>query len=690
MSWKKNLLVIVLLTIILLGLVLALGEAGNRLRVEAGNRTTGILVEYGELQEQVNRHSLGCFDAAGALKAFQESGASGVLFKEQTLDELARRGELRVFSGAELLAASRSSGDLGASLPGFAGLGPFNPSCIYVEIPDAVLWERVVFHLGNKVPGTVIHVRPGESPEAVAGNLPENAREEVSAAPSVGILSFPLEEEMLAEIGVGFPVAALETVSAMGMDIYLQIYGWPGDEENIPAVFESFHGLPGVKGILFNSPDLPGFPGHRTLTASEVDRLGVPVVTIDLFERQRGPLLSLVRTLEKKEVIRLHAISQEERDLLSKTRALSRYLLAVTERNNRLLLIRYEGKSLYGDPWLEENTGFVADLQKDLAAAGYAVGTVTPYAGKDFSFSRVKIFLICAGILAGGVLLFVRVGMARAGLVLGAAGLLVVGFLLMEGGRILGLDGIDLARKAMALASGIIFPLLGLAVYRNRFGEKSLFKALYGLAGISAFSLAGALLATGLLTGMTYMVKLDQLQGIKLALFLPILLAGVLLIFGEEISLRDVMRKMRDLWDRPLAVGSALLVVLLLAAAVVLLMRSGNESLFVSEAELRARFFLDRLLVVRPRTKEFFIGHPFLLVALYWGLRSRAGVWVALLGMVGQASLVNTFYHLHTPLVISLQRTAGGLILGAALGVALVLGLKMLSRIWERPLARRE
>ncbi|HHU77202.1 MAG TPA: hypothetical protein GXZ24_10005 [Firmicutes bacterium] len=678
--WKKNnLFVIVLSLIVFFGLAVALAEAVGRVRVEAGNRATGILVEYGELQEGVNRHSLGHFDTAGALQAFQKSGITGVLLKEQTLGDLAGQGQLRIFSGAGLLAASRR-GDADLFLPA----GPFNPARFYVEIPDAALWERVVFHLESKVPGMVVHVAPGEQ----AGKdmpadqnqllLPlETTRGSLPIAPA-GVLSLPTEEERLDEIGVGFPVAAIEMLSDQGLDIYLQIYGWPGDEESLPAVFRAIGDLPGVRGILFNSPDLPGFPVYRAVTASEMDRLGIPVVTIDLFERQRAPLLSLVRSQETKEVIRLHAIPQEERDLLTPARALSRYLLAVTERNNRLLLIRYGGQGLYGAPWLEKNTDFVVDLRGELAAAGHAVGTVIPYAGGDFPFSRAKIFLISAAILAGGVLLLIRLKMARAGFMLGAAGLLLVGFLLASGGKFLGFDSLDLARKGMALASGTIFPLLGLAVYRDCFGKRSLPKALGSLVGLSLFSLAGALLAAGLMTGLTYMVKLDQLPGIKLALFLPLLLAGMLLLFGDERSLRGLIGKLRELWDRPLITGSALLIVLLLVAAAVLLVRSGNESLFVSEAELHARFLLDRLLVVRPRTKEFLIGHPLMLVAFYWGLRSRAGIWVALLGMIGQVSLINTFYHLHTPLLISLQRAAGGLILGAALGVVLILGLKII------------
>jgi hypothetical protein len=48
-----------------------------------------------------------------------------------------------------------------------------------------------------------------------------------------------------------------------------------------------------------------------------------------------------------------------------------------------------------------------------------------------------------------------------------------------------------------------------------------------------------------------------------------------------------------------------------------------------------------------------------------------------LLGAVGQASLVNTFCHLHTPLLISLVRTANGLWLGLAIGSLVVW-------VWDR------
>jgi hypothetical protein len=40
-------------------------------------------------------------------------------------------------------------------------------------------------------------------------------------------------------------------------------------------------------------------------------------------------------------------------------------------------------------------------------------------------------------------------------------------------------------------------------------------------------------------------------------------------------------------------------------------------------------------------------------------------------GIIGQVSLLNTFCHIHTPLMLSLTRDLAGLALGALIGVAL-------------------
>ena len=708
------------MAIIILALVFALGEARTRYSIEADNRNVEILMDFSDLQEQIERQSLGNFNVYDYLEAMGKSGAGGVLIKEQSLEDLLLQGELQVVPGVQLLAASRN-GELSGFLAGFADLAPYNPRHLYLEIFDPLLWERVAFQLEQKVPGTVILRPPGVLPENPGtiflqppDALPdsdlydqllsqeqeqEQEQEQDQSQEQIqdqdqdqhqdqqillsGILSLPLIMDELADTGIGFSGAELERVSALGMNIYLRMYGWSGDEERIAAVTASLAHLPKIDGILFQSAQFPGYPAYTKLFAAELERLSIPIVTIDLFELQRRPLLSLVRSSTQKEVIRLHAIPLEERALLSRERALDRYLLAASERNNRLLLVRSSGRSLLGDPWLQENADFIADLGERLTSAGLTLGSAKPYSSADFPpFSRVKIIIVCAGILAGLALLFKKMGLPLPGYLIAAAGLLLVLLLLVSNRSILGFSSFDLVRKSMILISGVTFPLLGLLLFRRAFGNRSISKSITAFLGITTFSLVGAFLAAGLVTELTYLVKLDQIQGIRLALLLPLPLAWLLLFLSEEGTLRENCRKLLKLFDRPLVVGSGILTIFLLVAAYVVLSRSGNESALISDFELQFRSLLGDLLSVRPRTKELLIGHPLLLLAMYFGFRNRLGLLTAILGMIGQVSLVNTFFHLHTPLIISLQRTAIGLALGIILGLFLVQGVKML----EKPL----
>jgi hypothetical protein len=100
--------------------------------------------------------------------------------------------------------------------------------------------------------------------------------------------------------------------------------------------------------------------------------------------------------------------------------------------------------------------------------------------------------------------------------------------------------------------------------------------------------------------------------------------------------------------------------------------RSGNQPLVVPSAlELKARALLESALIIRPRTKEFLVGHPALMLAVALSLRGRR-TWLPLIAVAagfGQASLLNTFCHFHTPLHVSFLRAGNGLWLGALLGV---------------------
>ena len=131
-----------------------------------------------------------------------------------------------------------------------------------------------------------------------------------------------------------------------------------------------------------------------------------------------------------------------------------------------------------------------------------------------------------------------------------------------------------------------------------------------------------------------------------------------------------------------------------LVAAIILvlfLLRTGNENSAVSDLELSFRTFLDHVLGVRPRTKEFLFGTPFLFIAYYYGYKDIR-LPLLLMGAIGQISLVNTFAHIHTPLLISILRTVNGLWLGLIVGLLFLAAWKIVLWFWHKyvPLGKAE
>jgi hypothetical protein len=275
------------------------------------------------------------------------------------------------------------------------------------------------------------------------------------------------------------------------------------------------------------------------------------------------------------------------------------------------------------------------------------------------------------------------------------------------------LAGGDLGRRLVALAGALLFPILafvwfpvaadgggqstadsregerqnGSGVSASRARRRAASRArrsawpLLQFTAISATTLMGGLTVVGLLSERPFMVKVSAFMGIKAAHFLPLLAIGMLYVAGALGGPRpwtEVRRRARQnlgvflvgrlqVWH--LAIGFVALGVLGLMLA-----RTGNDpGVGISGTEMSMRGLLDRYLV-RPRTKEFLVGHPVLLTALVLSARRVRPTWLvplALVGAIGQVSMVNSFCHLHTPLLLTLARTFNGLWIGVILGLVL-------------------
>ena len=95
------------------------------------------------------------------------------------------------------------------------------------------------------------------------------------------------------------------------------------------------------------------------------------------------------------------------------------------------------------------------------------------------------------------------------------------------------------------------------------------------------------------------------------------------------------------------------------------LARTGHESdVTVSTLEIIMRNDLENLLLARPRTKEFLVCFPSIMLAAYCAVR-RLPFFTALFGLagtIGMTSVCNTFMHIRTPLYLGFpHRLRGGL-----------------------------
>lgn len=352
-------------------------------------------------------------------------------------------------------------------------------------------------------------------------------------------------------------------------------------------------------------------------------------------------------------VIRLHSAQSQELDKLSLSGAIERYAKAVGERNQRMLLVR--PLILSGSDPLASFGDLIAGINREIAREGYVLGKPHPYTD-----SAVPIWLFLAIVIAMtpaiywlGTQLITSERLRMAGIVALA---LLVAISLKPAGR-----------QIAALVAATVFPLLAFVLLDHWSRTKRHWALLF--LGVTAVSLVGGLAVAGMLNGLPFFVRAEAFMGVKLAHFLPIGLIGAYYLWK--------LTPAKTNFVSPILWSQAATAVFILVAFAFMASRTGNDGpAGVSGVEVAFRSLLEKFLVVRPRTKEFLIGHPAMIVAIALLVRHKMsgmnkGGWIALLlmvGAIGQTSMVNTMCHLHTPLAVSLTRIGVGLVLGGIIG----------------------
>lgn len=485
------------------------------------------------------------------------------------------------------------------------------------------------------------------------------------------VIWFPQTDRQLKSAGLGFDLAEIVRLNEKGFSVWLRPENRVGlTEPQLLELFEQWREIPGVQGVIFGGAlnEVIGYPDLLEVSARMLEELGWKIGYIELSPgAQQDGIETMVRTLPS-QVVRVLAVSPAHQAKLSPFRVLGMYSLGARERNIRVCYVRpYD---VPGRPELDEE--FLFGLPGQLQHAGPADlfdAQATPGPGL-----LLTAFL---GLVGGALLLLLVEGV---GLRITALwwSVLLLGPVAGIGATLIG-KGI-LFRSLLALAMGVgaptyaflrwVYPTIveGSVTHPLRDGLRV-------LALCSLMSLTAGLYLAALLSDTTFLLGLDRFRGVKLlTLGTPIVIVAA--FFVKRYTLKEMLVALKS----HIAVYQALLAGGLFVVLGFLYLRTGNDAGgAVSESERTLRVLLDRFLGVRPRFKEFMLAHPALVCAPFFA--SLTGflptLVLILLAGVGQAGIVDTFAHVHTPLAVSVTRVFLGVLFGAFVGGVVCGGVRV-------------
>lgn len=626
-----------------LGLAGALWSAYQRVHVEHANRTVALCVDDLEVRQLALITGQTPLQLLSPLK---HAGITHIALSERTLGELLQNGEIRLIrQGA---------------------------SCRLEGLPDILMpiWRRL------RAAGFLSPALPFPYVAPIIGTMSKLGitydEEACTAAQQAGlhIVARPLPDYLLTPKALE---AALQNAKSIGAQI-----------------------------VLFNGISVGGGVQMAPHTADILKRLGLQFSFVELIPQEGAAQLASALGYQ---IIRTHSISQEEMFKTTAWRGLERFTLAVTERNIRLCYIRL---LLNPQPDIvQANVAYIRGIHDALYKAGFAFGAPQPF--EPLQVPKLALLLLACGVVGGGIWLVYEIFRPHTFWIwlLGFLGLLVA-----LGGSLI---GAGLIPTLFSFLAAVIFPSLAILFTASRAtllspiccakdnvsplspasccplrgpgGTALLFVLLAAL--LTAY---GGFLIAGMLSSSAYMMQIAQFRGVKLAQLLPLLLVLFVMIArtyaprpaqerAEWLRLRQGLIFAAEAFVKYWHAG---LVFLVLGLVAFMIMRSGNESAVqVPIWELKLRAFLDQLLLVRPRTKEIFVGFPALLLGLTLLLAGRprmAWAWLSA-GVIALISLTNTFCHIHTPLMISLLRIFNGIWLGLFIGIIVLFAKFIIEQI---------
>jgi len=645
----------ILIFFIIVALVVAGIIAFHRSRLESNFKQVELVMSLNELRELSYQEG---YDEIDLLAKIKHSGINSIAIHEDTLENLVFFGKILYFSNNEL-------NKLNFFLKSIDPFKKFQPSPgeAYIIFNDKSDYLRIKENLQKQLGDDLVR--------------------DLNFLPYLG-LKVKGTEEKLADLGLGFSEEDIELVRNLGFQIILRFKNFPEiNKEDIDFKFKESEKAGKISGIIFEGETVLGYPSKENLihTAELLKIKKYPFGMIE-FAGQEG--IETIAHFASELAVRVHSITKEEMEIISKQKAIERWIRAAKERKVRIFYIKPFMKSNLN--LIEDNISYIGTIKEELEVNGFSTGSAS-ILSIIYQESKIFIMLLILGVISGGLILLndffnIKKIQQYSLLFLGILFSLVLLFLNQEIFLI----------KLTALLTAVIFPTLAIISNEKYFlGENNNYNSesfqdipknnpnfllmlkeiLIGFFKIILITLSGALLIAALLSNNKFMLGIEQFSGIKISYLTPLLL--VLIVMWLKVNEGKLM--ILENIKKPILIEHLMLMIFFAAFLVIYISRSGNFSFLpVLSIEEKIRIFLEKSLIARPRNKEFLIGYPALLLAMSMNFLKikEFKIPIIIIGVIGPVTLINTFCHIHTPFLFSMLRTFNGVWLGLALGLIAV------------------
>ena len=248
-------------------------------------------------------------------------------------------------------------------------------------------------------------------------------------------------------------------------------------------------------------------------------------------------------------------------------------------------------------------------------------------------------------------------------------------------------DGIVLLYPTLFAVLAPCFAITAVFMYVKHFREKlsSAVLTLSAAAVALVVLLWCGMVQSSLLSGFDYYINSIIFRGIKLSLIVPILysMAAYAIIFAKKEE--NYFSAIIKLLNADIKVYWMMIFGAAAAFAGIYLIRSGNVT-EISATENLLRNTITNLMTERPRTKEFLVGWPALILFLYYIKNTDIKLLQWAFGVGSSilfASVINSFCHVFTGAEIIYTRVINGVIVGAFVCVGALIFNAVVIRIFQ-------